>query len=1025
MIHECSNHWHTALTLLMLLALLTATVPTIALGSATPLASRTFIPSEDGYGVRQWARFGVDGTNHNGQGLLAQSSPDDFTRSYLQFDLSSFPSHQGATTATLRLYKTAGPEAAYPLDIYRIEEEWHENTLGASEEATPWLWLGDNIASRWIGATNDIWIDVDVTEEVNRVLHGQGTPGDHVNLGLGTEKITLVWGTPALTFGDSEGGAAQRPQLVVVYDPNAPWADGGPDQEHEGWTLGDAITLDGGGSRDPNQSAAQLVYSWRFLRLPGASKLTAADISPNSAAGASSPTFTPDAYGHYAIQLTVRDGTALTDSDTVSIEVTPSLSDHPRIWLTPERLATLRQRAAASTATWTRLRNTLDAHMGTPYPDLWGQTNFIMAYGLGYQMLRDREPTAARGYCDKAIELMNHMVDHHVDISADSWLYFGDAAAGMAVGYDWCYDRLAAAERTKFINQLNDWVDEAFAMDSPWAYYAVEHRPEVNRYYAHLYGRAIVGLATLGDNEPLAQEYVDVTSQQNVKEIVPFLNRYGEGGDWSEGWNYMQPTMSHLFLVYEAARSVYGDDPFRDTPFPEDLLAFLIHATLPDLGHGYPEGDLWESTASIGDGHRTVMLLLVNEFADSAWGEYGQHWLEQTTTSPDWNTTPGRMFSEENFFYDFLWGDPDLPARPFGELPPTHYAAGGGTLLARGDWSANTPWVSFHSGGFLTDHLHRGHNHFNVWRGEWLAHDANLGASNAYNREPWFHNVVVVNDADQSGYSVGRLLRFEDAGEHVYALGNATPVMWYMDWNAGQPKSVADHYTRDFFYWRPDLLLVFDRVTASQASYSKEWLLNVPAQPAIDGDRITVTGPEGKGKLFCRTLWPQNAHITSVPLSSINPDAGLQGWQIRVTPPTAQASDVFLHLFTIAGPAATGMPNAVRIQASQGDMVGAHVRKATGNVLVLFSSDAGAKAPTGNVVYTFQPTAQTQHRLLNLQPGKAYAVTVQVSGGSQTVTVQPGVKFRASRQGVLTFSTTADGGVESPPQTIYLPLVVR
>ena len=49
--------------------------------------------------------------------------------------------------------------------------------------------------------------------------------------------------------------------------------------------------------------------------------------------------------------------------------------------------------------------------------------------------------------------------------------------------------------------------------------------------------------------------------------------------------------------------------------------------------------------------------------------------------------------------------------------------------------------------------------------------------------------------------------------------------MWYMDWNAGQPKSVADHFTRDFFYWRPDLLLVFDRVTTSQASYSirNEW----------------------------------------------------------------------------------------------------------------------------------------------------------------------------------------------------------
>jgi len=641
------------------------------------------------------------------------------------------------------------------------------------------------------------------------------------------------------------------------------------------------------------------------------------------------------------------------------------------------------------------------------------------------QVLRDSEPSAANGYCDKAIELMNYMVDHDIDISADSWLYFGDTAAGLAVGYDWCYDRLTSAERNKIISQLNDWVDEAFAM-SPDAYYAVEHRPEVNRYYAHLYGRCIVGLATLEDNEPRAQEYVDATSEQNAKEIAPFLRRYGVGGDWSEGWNYMQPTMQHLFLAYEAARSVYGEDLFRDTSFPSDLLTFVLHSTLPDLGHGYPEGDLWESTASIGDGHRTVMLLLTNEFADGDLGRYGQYWLQHTVTSPDWNTTPGRMFSEENLLYDFLWGDPDLSASSFDGLWPTHYASGGGTVFARGDWTREAPWVSFHCGGFLTDHLHRGHNHFNIWRGEWLAYDANLGATAyAYNREPWFHNVVVVNDADQSNYNVGRILRFEDVGEYVYALGNATPVMWYMDWNAGTPVYVADHYTRDFFYWRPDLLLVLDRVSARQASYSKKWLLSVPAQPIVNGDRVMVAGPKGKGKLFCRTLWPQNANISSVSLSSIAPSAGLQGWQVQVTPPTAQTDDIFLHLLYITTPAAAAMPDTVRVQASQGNMIGAHIREADGNLLVLFSADREAGAPSGSIVYSFQPTAVTRHRLLNLTPGKSYTVTVRVSGGSQQVTVQPGAGFRATAQGVLGFSSTADGRVLSPSWGVYLPLVVK
>ena len=988
-------------------------------------ATSTFVASEDSYTiVQQNARYASEGVNHDGEGLLVQTTPDGLTRSYLQFDLSSFLPHQAVVTATLRLFKTAGPDTNISLDVYRLEEDWQENTLGTTDAATPWMWLGDRIASRAVAPPNGVWIQINVTEEVNRALHGEGVPEDHVNLGLATDQVSLVWGAPALTFTDGEGATAQRPQLLIAYNPNSPWADAGPDQDHEGWTLGNAITLDASGSLDPDQAASELSYTWEFLRVPGESNLMATDVAPNGATGASQSSFTPDTLGWYDLSLTIRDGTGLTDSDTVSVRVVRAVPAHPRVWLTPEQLAALRQRASIPSAAWTRLRGILDAQVNTPYPSLWGQADYIMAYGLAYQVLRDSDPAAAGTYGDKAIELMNYMVDHDADISIDSWLYFGDRAAGIAIGYDWCYDRLTPADRAKFVNQLNDWVDEAFAMDAS-AYYAVEHRPEVNRYYAHLYGRAIIGLATLGENEPRAQEYVDITSEQNSKEVVPFMRRYAVGGDWSEGWNYMQPTMKHLFLIYEAARSVYGEDLYRDASFPYDLMTFMVHATLPDLAHGYPEGDLYESTAGVSDGHRAVMLLLVNEFADQAWSTYGQQWLEQTITTPDANTTPGRMFSEENAFHDFLWETPDVIARSFEGLPTTYYATGGGTVFARSDWGDDAAWVSFHAGGFLTDHLQRGHNHFNIWRGEWLAHDANLGASDGYNRQPRYHNVIVVNDADQSNYSVGRIARYDDAGTYVYALGSATPVMWFMDWNIGQPVRVADHYTRSFLYSRPDVLVVVDRVTASQASYSKEWLLNVSAQPSVVGGLVTVTGPQGKGKLFCRTMLPQNANIASVPLSSINAAAGLQGWQLQVRPPTAQADDLFLHVFYIADSATTNMPDTSRVEATQGNMVGAHIRDAAGNLLVLFSADPEARSPSGNVVYGFQPTADTRHRLMNLQAHKEYAVTVQANGGTQTVTVQPGEGLTVSHQGVLVFTTTADGSVLPPLQVACVPLVLK
>jgi len=87
-----------------------------------------------------------------------------------------------------------------------------------------------------------------------------------------------------------------------------PVANAGPDQNV---TVNTLVTLDGGGSSDPDGGPSPLGYSWSQLSGPAVTL---------SGAGTASPSFTPTVTGAYAFRLAVSDG-ALTDTDDVTVNV--------------------------------------------------------------------------------------------------------------------------------------------------------------------------------------------------------------------------------------------------------------------------------------------------------------------------------------------------------------------------------------------------------------------------------------------------------------------------------------------------------------------------------------------------------------------------------------------------------------------------------------------------------------------------------------------------------------------------------
>jgi RHS repeat-associated protein len=112
----------------------------------------------------------------------------------------------------------------------------------------------------------------------------------------------------------NDGTVDSKPTTALITPENRkPTANAGVDANAG---LGQAFTLDGSGSSDPDHDA--LHYTWKFETLPegSAAALAAADTV--------SPSFAPDVAGPYVIDLTVNDGDE--SSDVARVTVTASLA---------------------------------------------------------------------------------------------------------------------------------------------------------------------------------------------------------------------------------------------------------------------------------------------------------------------------------------------------------------------------------------------------------------------------------------------------------------------------------------------------------------------------------------------------------------------------------------------------------------------------------------------------------------------------------------------------------------------------
>ena len=93
---------------------------------------------------------------------------------------------------------------------------------------------------------------------------------------------------------------------------------------------------------------------------------------------------------------------------STTVSATTATSDAPQYPLTPSTLATLQQAAANNTAQWQAFKANLDSQLNQVTEPYWEGANLIYLadYALGYQVLKNIDPTTADNYADKAIGIL-------------------------------------------------------------------------------------------------------------------------------------------------------------------------------------------------------------------------------------------------------------------------------------------------------------------------------------------------------------------------------------------------------------------------------------------------------------------------------------------------------------------------------------------------------------------------------------------------------------------------------------------
>jgi hypothetical protein len=715
---------------------------------------------------------------------------------------------------------------------------------------------------------------------------------------------------------------------------------------------------------------------------------------------------------------------------------------HPRLFLSPAILQRVKAKAAANDPDWVGVRRDADRLAGqrvarydrnaAPSDAIadnyqgMGWLDAITSLGLAYNVTGDEK------YARKVVEILREAnataAAGNLDpIEADSGYPTRAAALGVALGFDWVYPRLTAADRAATVATLNKWFDatcaKAFERDGP---------ATSNYYGGHLLGLGAAGYATLGDN-PRAAEIVEHTRRSFDTVVRPaFATGALAGGFPLEGYvygaNHNLRLLEYLVLVETAT----GARPAGLTDYAAKLATNLIHATKPNGWQVPDEADYPGDTSGL----LTVDLpvLLADLLAGGPLGARMQQFVATVGTPPEGLHLP------RSGVHALLYADPRRPRADVGTAEPLAYhSAGDEHLFMRSSWGPDAVWASFNGGlTQLSGHqaltaghfaVQRGNDYLLVYAGQLKGKTGLTGRPEQFQTTSAYASTLFIDDGGDYLYKAERYaggqapfaetkpFPFIQSADLTWAKLDVTP-MYDRQRDQQEPANRSLRaFVRNFVYLAPGTFVVFDRVRVKKPGYTTELRFQLGPQgaPTVTGN--LATSVVGGSALHVRALLPRAPALkvawNTVGYESMNPRLAISS-----TTPTAE-----LEALTVlsAGDRQAAAPEAALVVAEGGAMVGAHVRPprlrlaqpgptsaAELDQVALFGAPVtGRVAAEATVRYRVAATGTSRHHLFDLEPKHGYVVRAAAVPGGVDVTVAPGggpgTPISSSDAGVLAF----------------------
>ncbi len=653
-------------------------------------------------------------------------------------------------------------------------------------------------------------------------------------------------------------------------------------------------------------------------------------------------------------------------------------ADHPRLFFNADTWPEVRARALGEERAWydqvkgevDRLPLRLEGADSEPR-DLGPQ-----AARAAFVFLATEEPQyleLARKCLETSLRYYDQCYEQRKSVN-----WYATSRVHAVLAWDWLYNHLGEQERREIMGRLVRAIDRVLKV-KPAIY-----RENMSGYSTGFYGVRntcwFIGCTAFGTDieSELVNEWLVWGHDENLRMLEHRRKACGDDGGGASS------TLGYVLGAYPWAEQNFfytwlsstGENIAPDWPQGAWLANYAMWNAIPaepsplEFGYGdtphetnrLPTGELYTHMANI----RHLYAERAPEAA--ALARYFQE------------TLPRQRYSSSWFIYPFLLARLEQSPPPLSpqELPSARHFENMGQVFMRSGTGPDDTYALFSCGGILDQHRHYDALNFVIYHRGFLALDSGTRHDEFTNGEHlanYFaqtvaHNCVVIHQPGEpparywggqvtgnhggQHRALGSVVKgFQTARDFVYVAGDATACYQHAGERLSPPlpqKCVLA--ARQIVFVLPGHFVIFDRVKTTDPSYRKDWLLHTAHEPRIEG-RV-VRADHGEGRLYCRTLLPEDATLTAVggpgkefwaagknweiTAPTLKPEhrAMMGQWRVEVTPGKPQAEDVFLHVIQVGDQKLGAMSAAELIRDDRG--CGVRVQTSTGTWEVTFAT---------------------------------------------------------------------------------------